>query len=144
MNSGSRGGSDMDLRAIERLLVGQLLATTAALRAREGAAPREALLGDWLDVAQSVEHLGREHLNADRLADRARRLQAALDRVRAGEYGRCRECGRVIPGARLRVVPDAETCVPCQAKLEREGAPGEPPRSFRAESRRAPIRGATP
>jgi DnaK suppressor protein len=77
--------------------------------------------GDFLDVAQGVEHQEQARLNASRLVDRARRLQNALTRVSDGEYGLCSECGLPIPPRRLLAVPDAVTCVACQSQLERAG-----------------------
>ena len=77
--------------------------------------------GDFLDVAQGVEHQERERLSTTRLVDRARRLRIALTRVSDGEYGLCSECGAAIPPRRLLAVPDATTCVACQAQLESAG-----------------------
>jgi len=52
---------------------------------------------------------------------RVQRLSAALDRMRAGAYGTCVECGDAISAARLRATPEVQTCVRCQAGLERLG-----------------------
>lgn len=46
----------------------------------------------------------REHLAA---------LDLAVERLEAGEYGRCERCGEPIPAARLEVRPAATTCVGC-------------------------------
>jgi DnaK suppressor protein len=35
---------------------------------------------------------------------------AALERIDAGEYGRCRVCGKEIDDERLEVRPEADTC----------------------------------
>ena len=48
-------------------------------------------------------------------------IDAALARLHAGRYGVCAVCGEAIPIARLRAVPFATQCVPCQAKRERRG-----------------------
>jgi RNA polymerase-binding transcription factor DksA len=40
-------------------------------------------------------------------------VEAALDRVRAGSYGRCERCGSPIPAGRLEARPVARTCVAC-------------------------------
>lgn len=32
--------------------------------------------------------------------------------------GRCIECGEKIPAARLKVIPNANRCMPCQAPLD--------------------------
>jgi DnaK suppressor protein len=55
------------------------------------------------------------------LVDRVNRITAALDRLRSGEYGTCVECGEPIAPARLRVMPEVETCVRCQDRIERLG-----------------------
>lgn len=51
------------------------------------------------------------------LAAAARRhlaeVDAALDRLAHGGYGRCERCGGAIPTARLEARPDARRCVPC-------------------------------
>jgi len=85
----------------------------------EAAVPTaDAVSGDFLDLAQSVEHQELARLTATRLAERARRLHDALTRVADGEYGVCSECGTSIPPRRLLAIPDATTCVACQERLE--------------------------
>ncbi len=46
-------------------------------------------------------------------------LDAALERVRAGDYGKCDTCGEVIAEARLKVLPFATLCVKCQTASEK-------------------------
>jgi RNA polymerase-binding transcription factor DksA len=53
-----------------------------------------------------------------RLVERANRLAEALDRLRHGTYGACEICGDRIAPARLRVFPEATTCVACQGAEE--------------------------
>ncbi len=43
-----------------------------------------------------------------------RRINAALNRLEAGEYGICQECGEPISERRLQIIPWAEFCVHCQ------------------------------
>ena len=43
---------------------------------------------------------------------------AALARLRAGDYGICDDCADEIPEKRLRALPFATRCVPCQASVE--------------------------
>ncbi len=45
-------------------------------------------------------------------------IEAALQRMEAGTYGECIDCGIQIPAARLHVAPEAARCVPCQEKTE--------------------------
>jgi DnaK suppressor protein len=49
-----------------------------------------------------------------RWRQREERLRAALAAIEAGTYGVCVDCGDEIPEGRLRALPDAVRCVPCQ------------------------------
>jgi DnaK suppressor protein len=101
------------------LLKTELDAVAARLQA-EAEVPKASVAGgDFLDVAQGIEHQELARLNAARLAQRARRLRIALSRVSDGEYRICSECRSSIPAKRLLAVPDATTCVACQERLER-------------------------
>ncbi|MBI3629342.1 MAG: TraR/DksA family transcriptional regulator [Candidatus Rokubacteria bacterium] len=53
------------------------------------------------------------------LVERVNRLAEALDRLSEGAYGVCVECGERIAPARLRALPEVQTCVRCQDRLER-------------------------
>ena len=44
------------------------------------------------------------------------KVDHALDRVKAGEYGICETCGKPIPIERLDVLPYSTQCVECAAK----------------------------
>jgi DnaK suppressor protein len=46
-------------------------------------------------------------------------VDLALDRLAAGTYGVCQDCGRAIPAARLEARPTATRCVDCAAKASR-------------------------
>ena len=46
---------------------------------------------------------------------------AALERLSNGEYGTCVECEEAISPARLRALPEVQTCVRCQDRIERLG-----------------------
>ncbi|WP_337175554.1 TraR/DksA family transcriptional regulator [Paludisphaera sp.] len=47
-----------------------------------------------------------------------RMIDAALDRVDAGGYGACQECGGPIAKARLQALPYTPHCIECARKLE--------------------------
>jgi DnaK suppressor protein len=49
-------------------------------------------------------------------------VEAALQKIEEGGYGRCEECGVDIPAARLEAVPYATRCVPCAARREAAAA----------------------
>jgi RNA polymerase-binding transcription factor DksA len=67
-------------------------------------------------LGASVEQ--HEEVVRRRLADKSQALAAALERVREGTYGICRECGGRIPRRRLEAIPTATLCVPCQERIE--------------------------
>ncbi len=47
-----------------------------------------------------------------------RGIEAALNRIEAGTYGQCIDCGEAIPAARLHAAPQALRCISCQEKSE--------------------------
>ena len=47
------------------------------------------------------------------------RIDEAIEKIDAGSFGICEVCGKKIAKARLKVVPYAELCVPCQEKQEK-------------------------
>jgi RNA polymerase-binding transcription factor len=49
------------------------------------------------------------------------RIENALERMRAGQYGVCEACGIKIPMARLNALPYATYCIECQREAERSG-----------------------
>jgi RNA polymerase-binding transcription factor len=69
-------------------------------------------VNEWREIGFATREL---------LVDRVNRLSNALDRLDQGDYGTCVECGEAIAQARLRAMPEVETCVRCQEKLERYG-----------------------
>jgi len=89
-------------------------------------------LGDnspFADPTEEVQVQGEREVSfATRslLVERANRLAAALERLSAGEYGVCEECGEAIAPARLKVMPEVTTCVRCQDRLERSARRLEP------------------
>lgn len=48
------------------------------------------------------------------------RVDTAIEKIDAGTFGICEACGKKIAKARLKVVPYAELCVPCQEKQEKK------------------------
>lgn len=49
-------------------------------------------------------------------------IEEALDRVRAGTFGVCKKCNKLIPKPRLEAVPTAKMCIDCKTKQERAAA----------------------
>ena len=59
-----------------------------------------------------------------RIRDRERRLiskiREALDRIEAGEFGECEDCGDMIGEARLKARPVTTLCIECKTEQERQ------------------------
>ncbi len=49
---------------------------------------------------------------------RRRQVEAALERIEAGEYGECLGCGEEIDSGRLEAKPEAAFCLECQSRRE--------------------------
>jgi len=107
-----------------------LAAALARLRQLGGAVAVVELPGKIGENAAFTDEVDQMQATASRdvglatrelLLDRVNRLCAALERLNQGEYGVCVECARPIGSARLDAVPEVQTCVRCQANLERLG-----------------------
>ena len=74
---------------------------------------------DQVDAAQEIE--GRELSFTQRalMISRVNSLGLALDRIANDDYVVCVACGEPIPQKRLRAVPDAVRCLPCQQRAEK-------------------------
>lgn len=86
----------------------------------------------YIDLAGRVNDLGDESV-ADLLADQeaahvdrqiheVRDIEAALGRIKAGEYGVCIDCGEDIAFERLQAYPTAKRCIRCQEQREKQYA----------------------
>lgn len=63
----------------------------------DGASPGDPVVVGWTaDLARTIEE-----------------IDAALDRIQAGTYGRCVRCRVAIPDERLEFRPHAAACVAC-------------------------------
>lgn len=45
-------------------------------------------------------------------------IEGALERIEEGVYGRCQECGGIVPKMRLNAIPYTPFCVKCAAKIQ--------------------------
>jgi len=77
--------------------------------------------GDPADISASVIQAdilwGLEQHEHDQVME----IDSALSRMHDGTYGKCEECGKDIPFARLQVMPTARHDVLCKEKLEKQG-----------------------
>lgn len=63
----------------------------------------------------------------DRDAVELRRIDVAMHRLVDGSYGRCANCDRKIPLARLLAEPTATRCSECQERFEQTHATEKTP-----------------
>jgi DnaK suppressor protein len=63
----------------------------------------------------------------ERDVDELRMIDSALQRIDAGTYGVCVDCGQPIPIARLKAEPTAERDVQCQELYEKTHASARTP-----------------
>ena len=98
---------------------------------------REEIIGDVKQIYESSQEVGQDGIQdiGDEAANvynkqilltlnenermRLKEVDEALDRIKAGMYGVCEECGEPIGLKRLEVKPVAKYCVPCKTKLEK-------------------------
>ena len=114
----------MDLKRARKQLEGRLaeLGHTSAVLSAEGA---ELGGGDLSHVHQHPGDQGTDLSDAERevavldamAADRVL-IEQALERIDAGTYGRCVDCGKVIPKERLAARPEVARCVEDQQRFE--------------------------
>lgn len=62
--------------------------------------------------------------NLDRGSTLLKQVQAALARMEDGTFGICLRCDEPIPERRLKALPWAAYCVPCQEFIDRQRAAG--------------------
>src|SRR5688572_20325658 len=120
------------MNGIRKRLEQDLRMAVSRLRQVGGAAALDDLLGptgehwsyaDEVDEIQANERREIGFATRELLVERMNRIQAALERLNDGEYGTCVECGETIAPARLHALPEVQTCVRCQDRIERYGRP---------------------
>jgi RNA polymerase-binding protein DksA len=70
----------------------------------------------FADSAQSTAERNKVLALVEGLRERLHDVQAALDKMDRGDYGRCERCGEPIGNERLDALPWARLCVSCKQK----------------------------
>lgn len=106
------------LRARRDIVKGEIISALGRINDDRHAALAEQV-HDTKD--HSIAQLLMESDDADlrRAATELQDIDAALQRVSTGTYGRCSACGTDIPGTRLSAYPTAKRCVACQQEHEK-------------------------
>src|ERR1043165_8246594 len=95
-------------------LLGQVQAAEAYSRERDAEATQDP--ADMAANAYTKELLMSMSTNDRQLLNS---IDAALDRIQEGQYGKCVNCGEPIQEKRLEAVPWARHCIRCQDLIER-------------------------
>lgn len=101
----------------------RLLARRAELVSRHQAAAAALTGGERISELDQARALHDEFvsLRVGRMLYRElKRIDAALARLAAGDYGVCADCGNAIPARRLEAIPWAERCVACEEQAQAE------------------------
>ena len=79
----------------------------------------EGVAGDEADQAFAKTRAGVETELVDRHLRELGGIEAARERIAAGTFGLCPDCGGAIAPARLRANPAALRCTECQSRHEK-------------------------
>ncbi|MEM5786329.1 MAG: TraR/DksA family transcriptional regulator [Syntrophobacteraceae bacterium] len=104
------------------ILVARLQQLQHGLRYRLSAEEDSSAAGPMDEMDLITERCQREYhlLMRQRNSRTAREIVDALNRLGAGLFGICEECGAQIELGRLKVQPTASVCIDCKKELEAE------------------------
>ncbi len=97
---------------VEQALQAQLQGTDRITHAQQ------LLADDARELPAHEDEREVDQARSDQLLAELRALDDALQRLRTPGYGRCVDCGAVIPFDRLQLQPQALRCTDCQAAQE--------------------------
>jgi DnaK suppressor protein len=93
-------------------------------RIRDGRTDRQNDVRDDLEISDADIQADRDLALLQMRAETLVRINEALGRLDAGEYGSRCECAGEIPERRLRAQPFAVRCLPSEERRERRGRTG--------------------
>jgi RNA polymerase-binding transcription factor DksA len=105
----------------------ELVGDVAQLEGEAFRKNRQDAAGDLSTMPIHMADLGTDNFEQDVTLglieseeEELREIDAALDRIKKGAYGRCETCSKMIPKPRLKVIPYARLCVECKKRQEEE------------------------
>lgn len=123
-NVDDRAHTEPGLQGLRDQLERERAELLASVHAHDSSAPVRTTASDGQG---ETEHLVvAEQRNVTEIVDTMNRaaldeIDAAIERMDRGTYGRCVECGVTIPFERLEIMPAASCCVACQQRRETSG-----------------------
>ena len=106
------------LEARRDVLVREVHGRLRGVRAEHEARPHAG--ADFGEVADTDMRDDIEFALLEMKSETLNKIQEALTRLARGRYGDCHECGDEIAEARLRALPFAVRCTPCETMRERD------------------------
>jgi DnaK suppressor protein len=85
------------------------------------------------EEAQKLELSRRYGQLGNREREEIESIELALNKIEAGKYGRCEECGEPIPMKRLQAIPWARLCRQDADEMEKKGLSLPPPGAVEME-----------
>jgi len=78
-----------------------------------------SVIGDIVDEANNIYELQVLSRLSQKEQEKLEEINAALQRIEEGTYGKCVVCGKPIEEKRLLAIPEARKCIKCKAAEER-------------------------
>ena len=104
-----------DLRARRDELAAELARLTAPPEAGSNLSFGKRIGEGTTEAVERISTTAAARSIAAGLAD----VDRAIEKLEEGTYGRCDDCGRSIPAARLEAIPATRYCVECSARRSR-------------------------
>ncbi|WHZ18045.1 MAG: hypothetical protein OJF55_000194 [Rhodanobacteraceae bacterium] len=98
------------------------IAEIRAVEERKRGQRDEEVPSDWVDAALAETTLAEDDAVISQDMQDVRDIIAARERLSAGTYGICTDCGEAIAYERLLAYPTAKRCIHCQRRYEQEKA----------------------
>ncbi len=111
------------IRKVKQQLVRRRESLTRSLAGEIGSLKNlhDSSVGDEIDASLAAEQMELGGQLAEVESRELAKINEALERIRAGRYGKCDTCGGNIKAARLQAVPHATECIDCARAAEQRG-----------------------
>lgn len=106
----------LNIETIQQMLEEEREKLRQQLQISSGNSSDDSKNPDQMDMAQAYSDQERDNTLHTFEQKHLDQVEAALQAMAEGSYGRCQHCHRPIPLERLQALPYATMCVSCQAK----------------------------
>lgn len=108
------------IRKVKQQLIRRRESLTRSLAGEIGSLRNlhDSSVGDEIDASLAAEQMELGGQLAEVESRELAKINEALERIKAGRYGKCDSCGGNIKAARLQAVPHATECIDCARAAE--------------------------